>query len=320
MSFYDFVRRATVSCATCSARSEQLLQCPCRTAFYCDSTCQVQHWPTHKHHCTHIRRNCQPKLHRCNNCGEASLQLHSCQCGAALYCNIACQREHWPVHRDGCGCWSFYFERVHSKYRDTATQTIDAEAEADSNDDPFFCGDATETDDNTRSSSLTGDGEHDLDEFRGNSLREGSMLRSVRMGESNVPLARSPAGGSAGLIRAESLLNRAASSIRRSVTEIFFTTAKVAQGDSREARRQQLAQQLIALATIEEDNRRRLVESCAAEEAVLALMWRALHSPRLLAACVEQEKGRRLRLLAEYNLWVKQMGRASKQLRPLLAD
>jgi hypothetical protein len=323
MSFYDFVRRATVSCANCTARSDQLLQCPCRTAFYCDSTCQVEHWPTHKHSCTHTRKAARPQLHRCDSCGEPSMQLHSCQCGAALYCNVACQLEHWNVHRDVCGCWSFYFERVHSKYKDVAAQTD--ECPDDSSPIGVF-GDLTLTEGassgNLRSSSNNDELDNDDDDLNELDSEEhasrgagSSAHSSMRLGEASSSLRgsfRHPAAGrteEAMAPRVKALLTRAASSVRRSVTEIFFNTArqqKSAGHQSEEHRRQVLAQHLVELANVEEDNRRRLQEEAAADAEELAAAWRVLHGPRLIQLCCEHERNRRLRIVAEYNLWAKQ--------------
>jgi tetratricopeptide (TPR) repeat protein len=39
-------------CSLCGAVSEIIFTCPCDRAWYCNADCQLQHWPTHKPHCT----------------------------------------------------------------------------------------------------------------------------------------------------------------------------------------------------------------------------------------------------------------------------
>ena len=304
MSFYDFVRRATVSCAQCGARGENLLQCPCRTAFYCDSTCQVSHWPLHKHHCTAVRRGI-PTLHRCHYCGESSYQLHSCQCGAALYCGVECQREHWAVHRKGCSCWSFYFEKVHSQFKDQGTQTDDVEEEEDGAFDTDDFGEPLTSDPSAAGRNNSSVAFED-DEKR---------LGSADFATSNTHMMRSGGGAASVLRNSHTILTRAVSNIRRSVTEIFFTAAK--QQQEQQGQHEQLSQvftqQLTELNAIEDDNRQRVYDEAARGVEALSQLWQVLNGPRLLVQCAELERGRRMRIVAEYNMWAKQATKSQRQ-------
>ena len=102
-----------------------------------------------------------------------------------------------------------------------------------------------------------------------------------------------------------SLLSRAVSSIRRSVTEVFFTAAKQQLGEQMQLAHV-FSQQIAEMSSIEEDNRQRVYEEAARDAERLLEVWQVLNGPRLRVQCFELERQRRLRILAEYNLWAKQ--------------
>jgi hypothetical protein len=38
----------------------------------------------------------------CARCGKKAINLCSCPCRQAYYCDVKCQQEHWPVHKSTC--------------------------------------------------------------------------------------------------------------------------------------------------------------------------------------------------------------------------
>ncbi len=79
-------------CSWCGAISEAINTCPCVRAWYCNADCQLQHWPTHKPHCT-----------VCFHCSTVLTKvLHCSRCKQAKYCNAACQTAHWSEHKKDC--------------------------------------------------------------------------------------------------------------------------------------------------------------------------------------------------------------------------
>jgi tetratricopeptide (TPR) repeat protein len=79
-------------CSCCGAVSEAINTCPCVRAWYCNADCQLQHWPTHKPHCT-----------ICFQCSSVLTKvLHCSRCEQAKYCNAACQTAHWSAHKKDC--------------------------------------------------------------------------------------------------------------------------------------------------------------------------------------------------------------------------
>ncbi len=79
-------------CSWCGAVSEAINTCPCVRAWYCNADCQLQHWPTHKPHCS-----------VCFQCSTVLTKvLHCSRCKQAKYCNAVCQTAHWSVHKKEC--------------------------------------------------------------------------------------------------------------------------------------------------------------------------------------------------------------------------
>jgi tetratricopeptide (TPR) repeat protein len=79
-------------CSCCGAVSEIIFTCPCDRAWYCNTDYQLQHWPTHKPHCS-----------VCFYCGTVLTKVKRCsRCQTAKYCNAACQMAHWGEHKKHC--------------------------------------------------------------------------------------------------------------------------------------------------------------------------------------------------------------------------
>jgi hypothetical protein len=38
----------------------------------------------------------------CARCGRKAIDLCSCPCRLVFYCNVKCQQEHWPIHKEDC--------------------------------------------------------------------------------------------------------------------------------------------------------------------------------------------------------------------------
>jgi tetratricopeptide (TPR) repeat protein len=79
-------------CSWCGAVSEIIFTCPCDRAWYCNTDCQLQHWPTHKLHCS-VCFYCSTLLTKVKRCSR---------CQIAKYCNAACQTAHWGEHKKDC--------------------------------------------------------------------------------------------------------------------------------------------------------------------------------------------------------------------------
>jgi hypothetical protein len=79
-------------CSWCGAVSEAINTCPCVRAWYLNADCQLQHWPTHKPHCS-----------VCYPCSTVRIKVLDCsRCKQAKYCNAACQTAHWSLHKKEC--------------------------------------------------------------------------------------------------------------------------------------------------------------------------------------------------------------------------
>jgi tetratricopeptide (TPR) repeat protein len=80
-------------CNQCGNVKEKMDKCNgCARAWYCDTDCQLKHWPTH-----------QPLCNVCFHCGKVLTNiLHCPRCKKAKYCNSECQRAHWRGHKKDC--------------------------------------------------------------------------------------------------------------------------------------------------------------------------------------------------------------------------
>ena len=68
----------------------------CCKAWYCNTECQLKHWPTHKKLCT-VCFNCDKRLDR-----DAATFLRCSKCKAIKYCGKECQNEDWKEHKQTC--------------------------------------------------------------------------------------------------------------------------------------------------------------------------------------------------------------------------
>ena len=108
-----------MSCASCGEPNAKQLCGGCRSAHYCNETCQKNHWGAHKGPCKATRAAAAAKpppppagpfvldLH-CGHCGrelsDASDSTDK-RCGGCTrvgYCGKECQKAHWPAHKAAC--------------------------------------------------------------------------------------------------------------------------------------------------------------------------------------------------------------------------
>jgi hypothetical protein len=79
-------------CSHCGHVKEHMRACPCCRAWYCDTECQLKHWPMHLTICN-----------ACSQCGEQLTTIRRCKrCMVAKYCDVECQKAHWSVHKKEC--------------------------------------------------------------------------------------------------------------------------------------------------------------------------------------------------------------------------
>jgi tetratricopeptide (TPR) repeat protein len=80
-------------CSECGAFKENLEVCNgCFRAWYCDTDCQLRHWPTHELMCN-VCLHCDTVLSKIMQCSR---------CKKAKYCDVECQRAHWSEHKKDC--------------------------------------------------------------------------------------------------------------------------------------------------------------------------------------------------------------------------
>jgi len=93
----DHAFRMCNGCATIKGSDDAGFCMPmctgCARVWYCDTKCQLQHWPTHKltcKVCLHCETLLTKKANRCSRCKTAK------------YCNVECQKEDWSEHKHEC--------------------------------------------------------------------------------------------------------------------------------------------------------------------------------------------------------------------------
>ncbi len=80
-------------CNQCGKIKENMDVCNgCGRAWYCDTECQLRHWPTH-----------QPLCDVCLYCATVLSKILRClRCKKAKYCDAECSKAHWSEHKGEC--------------------------------------------------------------------------------------------------------------------------------------------------------------------------------------------------------------------------
>ena len=82
-------------CNQCGKVKENMDVCNgCARAWYCDTDCQLQHWPTHKPLCNVCLQ--------CNKSLYGTVIMRCSRCKQAKYCGTECQKAHWSQHKKEC--------------------------------------------------------------------------------------------------------------------------------------------------------------------------------------------------------------------------
>ena len=83
-------------CNQCERVAEGVEICNgCCRAWYCNTECQLKHWPTHKPHCT-VCFTCTIPLDR------DAIFLRCSTCKSTKYCSPECQKADWKEHKQTC--------------------------------------------------------------------------------------------------------------------------------------------------------------------------------------------------------------------------
>ena len=96
------------------------LTCLCKSVSYCSKSCRALEWPLHCDECNQLCKlgslakttsaeeksvplsPLSPSDPKCSNCGKVKDSLKRCKCKNVLYCDVQCQRLHWPQHATTC--------------------------------------------------------------------------------------------------------------------------------------------------------------------------------------------------------------------------
>ena len=80
-------------CNQCGTVHEHMCKCDgCNRAWYCNTDCQLQHWPTHK-----------PQCDVCIQCATVLTKIMRCsRCKKVKYCGAECSKAHWSEHKKEC--------------------------------------------------------------------------------------------------------------------------------------------------------------------------------------------------------------------------
>ena len=80
-------------CNQCGTVKEHMFKCDgCNRAWYCNTDCQLQHWPTHR-----------PQCDVCIQCATVLTKIMRCsRCKKVKYCGAECSKAHWSEHKKDC--------------------------------------------------------------------------------------------------------------------------------------------------------------------------------------------------------------------------
>ncbi len=115
LDYARFIKYASRRCASskCGFAGGWLKKCSlCKTTFYCNGSCQRNHWDEHKRICRESRE--------CSSCGTIGRMEKCSRCKNAYYCNEDCQTDHWEYHKLVCKA-SFYTRFVKNPSRRCAS-------------------------------------------------------------------------------------------------------------------------------------------------------------------------------------------------------
>ena len=80
-------------CNQCGTVHGHMCKCDgCNRAWYCNTDCQLQHWPTHR-----------PQCDVCIQCATVLTKIERCsRCMMVKYCGAECSKAHWSEHKKEC--------------------------------------------------------------------------------------------------------------------------------------------------------------------------------------------------------------------------
>lgn len=122
------VKAIVVVCGACGVGPAYKICGGCKTVRYCDKTCQVAHWLTHKARCrvlqaeaavtaaelelkavqrelregNEVVHNPDTEAGNCFTCGANNPRRLCSRCMVAKYCGVPCQTQNWKVHKEIC--------------------------------------------------------------------------------------------------------------------------------------------------------------------------------------------------------------------------
>jgi hypothetical protein len=99
-------QKAYDHCSHCCRALEPSSSIPCHDKCGCEWYCSREHEaaarPTHDR-AAEVRRSIDAKRRTCAACGTQGIKLKCCgRCHNRYYCNVTCQRTHWPAHKTDC--------------------------------------------------------------------------------------------------------------------------------------------------------------------------------------------------------------------------
>ena len=94
------------TCLNCKKMHSNPCVCMgCKKAYYCNETCQHEHWDYHWIDCKEQPIEASPRhqlaIRACANCKEIG-KMVCCGCFITQYCNKMCQSIDWKNHKETC--------------------------------------------------------------------------------------------------------------------------------------------------------------------------------------------------------------------------